>query len=325
MKRIYPLPGVLCLLWLLCAAAPGRAQDATALERFFVGQEVTVKLDMPGSQKGVDLRFNKATPMDWKEYSGRLKQFGVALRKGDVARVTTVVVKSDMIEFQLDGGGFGTFGDDTQTTVTAQPLEKSDYEKSLEQQIADTTDDDRKRSLQRDLDRERARREKQDAKNRSDAQVASQMKAQQVSDKRMRGGSRFNLRWNGSVPAADLTPEGLMQSLAEYIDFRGRGTSGDAGRAPGGPAETSNNPVGESSASGAASTAGNADSSPTALLKRGMKMSEVEALLGSGRQLSESTGSDGLKTQVVEYHTDDRLAQVTYVEGVVVRFSISSR
>ena len=34
-----------------------------------------------------------------------------------------------MIEFQLDGGGFGTFGDDTTTTVSAKPLEKSDYEK----------------------------------------------------------------------------------------------------------------------------------------------------------------------------------------------------
>jgi hypothetical protein len=44
-----------------------------------------------------------------------------------VVRITTIVVKKDMIEFQLDGGGFGTFGDDTTTTVTAKPVEKSDY------------------------------------------------------------------------------------------------------------------------------------------------------------------------------------------------------
>ena len=47
--------------------------------------------------------------MDWKDYSGRIKQFGTAIRKGDTARVTAIVVKKDMIEFQLDGGGFGTF------------------------------------------------------------------------------------------------------------------------------------------------------------------------------------------------------------------------
>jgi hypothetical protein len=76
--------------------------------------------------------------MDWKEYGSRIKQFGVATHQGDVARVTSVVVKNDLIEFQLDAGGFGTFDDDTNTTVTAKPIDKSDYEKSLEKEIADT-------------------------------------------------------------------------------------------------------------------------------------------------------------------------------------------
>jgi hypothetical protein len=60
-------------------------------------------------------------------------------------------------------------------------------------------------------------------------------------------------------------------------------------------------------------------------LKRGMKMEEVTHLLGQGRQLSESTSTDGLKTQVYEYLPGDRRVEVTYVEGLVVRFSISSR
>ena len=55
-----------------------------------------------------------------------------AIHKGDTARVTAVVVKEDRIEFQLDGGGFGTFLDDTNTTVTPKTVEKSDYEKQLE-------------------------------------------------------------------------------------------------------------------------------------------------------------------------------------------------
>ena len=54
-------------------------------------------------------------------------------------------------------------------------------------------------------------------------------------------------------------------------------------------------------------------------------MEAVVALLGPGKQLSESTTGDGLKTQVVEYLTGDRRAEVTYVEGLVVRFAISSR
>ena len=128
------------------------AQTAPAtIESALVGKEVVLKIDLPGSQKGVDLRFNKDSPMDWKEYDGRLRSFGVALRKGDTARITAIVRKSDLIEVQLDGGGFGTVRDDTTTTVTAKKIEKSDYEKRLEEEIASTTDDDKRRDLQRDL------------------------------------------------------------------------------------------------------------------------------------------------------------------------------
>ena len=96
----------------------------------------------------MDLRFDKSSPMDWKQYSSRLKDFGIAIPKGETVTVTTVVVKKDVIEFQLDGGGFGTFGDDTNTKVEAKPVEKSAYEKQLEQDIANTDDPDRKRDLQ---------------------------------------------------------------------------------------------------------------------------------------------------------------------------------
>jgi hypothetical protein len=56
-----------------------------------------------------------------------------------------------------------------------------------------------------------------------------------------------------------------------------------------------------------------------------MKIAEVTSLLGPGKQLSESVGDGGLKTQVFEYLTDDRRVEVTYVAGLVVRFSVSSK
>ena len=138
---------------------PLRAQSAADVQNYFQGKQVQLKIDMPGTQQGVDLRFDRGTPMDWKQYSSRLKKFGVAIPKDGRSTITTISVKKDMIEFQLDGGGFGTFGDDTNTTVTAKPVEKSNYEKQLEQDIANTDDPDRKRDLQRDLDRERDRRQ----------------------------------------------------------------------------------------------------------------------------------------------------------------------
>ncbi len=303
----------------LFACAVSLFADDASVQSYFTGKEVIVKLDMPGTQKGVDLRFNKPSPMDWKEYSSRLKQAGTAIHKGDTARVTSVVVKKDMIEFQLDGGGYGTFGDDTTTKVEPKTLAPSDYEKSLEKQISETTDDDKRAQLQHDLDRERARREKQQAAANSDAQIASQLKAQQVAQKRAQGGSRFNLRWSGAIPADQLTPEAIMKLLADYVDFSAlhapaaTATAAAPNAQPG--AAPSTTPQAASSDAG----------SPTAQLKRGMKFDEVTTLLGPGKQLSESVGDQGLKTQVYEYFTSDRRAEVTFVDGLVVRFSVSSR
>jgi hypothetical protein len=283
---------------------PLNAQTPDPLQSL-VGQEVVLKMDMPGTQQGVDLRFNNDNPMNWKEYANRLKSNGVSIHKGDSARVTSVVVKNDRIEFQLDGGGFGTFLDDSGTTVTPKSVDKSDYEKQLERAISNTTDPDRLRQLQRDLDRERSRRERQENDNRAAAQVASQIKAQKVADQRLQGGSRFNLRWAGAVPADEKNPDTVIKLLSEYVSFGGP-------QQQAGPAPTVQN------------AAADASVPATAHLKRGMKMDEVNSLFGPGKQLSESVSGDGLKTQIVQYSTGDRSVQVTYVEGLVVRYSISS-
>jgi hypothetical protein len=282
---------------------PSDAQTADPMQSL-VGQEVVLKLDMPGTQQGVDLRFNKDNPMNWKEYANRLKSNGISIHKGDSARVTSVVVKKDLIEFQLDGGGFGTFLDDSSTTVTPKYVEKSDYEKQLERDLSNATDPDRRRQLQRDLDREKSRRERQESDNRDAAQIASQIKAEKVADKRLQGGSRFNLRWAGAVPADQNNPSAVMKLLSEYVSISSPQQAGPA-------------PMLQNAAVDGSVPA-------TAHLKRGMKMDEVSSLFGPGKQLSESVSPDGLKTQVVQYTTGDRSVQVTYVEGLVVRYSISS-
>jgi hypothetical protein len=103
-----------------------------------------------------------------------------------------------------------------------------------------------------------------------------------------------------------------MKLLADYIDF-------NAGQAAANPA-----PGNSAAAPGAPATDASAVS-PTARLKRGMSMEEVTNLLGAGKQSSESVGDAGLKTQVFEYLIPDRRVEITYVDGLLVRFSITSR
>ena len=41
------------------------------LRRAFVGKQVILRIDMPGTQNGVDLHLDRDEPMDWKQYSQR--------------------------------------------------------------------------------------------------------------------------------------------------------------------------------------------------------------------------------------------------------------
>lgn len=283
----------------ICFAAPILAQSGTPVESAFVGREVIVKLDMPATQQGVDLNFDRQQPMDWNQYQQRIKEFGIALHKGDAVRVTKVVEKKDRIEFQLAGGGYGTFGDDTNTNVPAEYIAPSRYEKDLEKRVSDEKDAAKRRELQRDLDRERDRRRRAQAQAANAAKIASQMKAEQVAAKRLQGGSRFNLRWKETIPGDLRTPQTVERLLAEYVDFGGRS-----------PLVESTPPV----ASGYG-----------AQVQRGMKVAEVDALYGRGKLVSENVSGDGLKTQVVRYQTQDAVVDVTFVEGVVVRYAMQSR
>jgi len=304
------------VLFALIALSPCFAQTSgqSTLQNYFVGKQVTLQIDMPGTQQGVDLRVERDDPMDWKQYSGRLKQFGPAIRSGDRATVTTLMVKKNLIEFQLDGGGFGTFWDDSSTTVTPYHVDKSSYEKQLERDLNNTTDPQRRRELQRELDYARSRREREQRADDRAAVIASQLKTQQVADKRLRGGSRFNLRWAGSIPQDQLTPEAVMKLLEDYVDF------GDLAAE-----KAILQPVAQNTSASAAAPAKGTPSSPITQMKRGMQIGEVSELLGLGRQLSQSTSEEGLKTQIFEYLPNDYRVEVTYVDGVVVRYSISSR
>jgi len=292
--------------------APARADSQSALQNYFVGKQVKLRIDMPGTQKGVDLRMDRDDAMDWKSYSGRLKEFGPAIRSGDHSTITTLIVKKNLIEFQLDGGGFGTFWDDSSTTVTPYHVDKSNYEKQLERDIRDTSDPQKRRDLQRELDRVRNRREREQRADDRAAVIASELKAQQVADRRTRGGSRFNLRWPSAIPADDLTPEAVMKLLDAYIDF------GDLQAQKPILQVTAVNPATPSAPAAA-------PNSPMTQLKRGMPIGEVSNLLGLGRQLSQSTSDEGLKTQIFEYLPEEYRVEVTYVDGIVVRYSINSR
>ncbi len=285
---------------LLCLAAPVLLiAGESELRRAFQGRQVYVKLDMPGTHNGVDLHLDRDEPLDWRQYSQRLKNFGVSIPKGRPATVTGIVVKKDLIEFQLDGGGYGTFGDDTSTTVPTY-VPKSQYEYDLERDIKRETDPNRRRRLEADLSRERSRRFAEERRLRAAAETANAIKRQEIMERRLRGGSRFNLR--GIPGAVDVLPNQVTEWLREYVDFTGAPPPADVRQpAPQRPSESGGT------------------------LRRGMSLEEVQTRLGRGKLLSESVGTDNILTQQWEFVTPEASYNVTVVEGLVIKYSMTSR
>jgi hypothetical protein len=270
------------------------AQDENALKAYFEGHRITLRMDMPGSADGVDLQVDPPRSIDYKKYRDNLKRYGVAIGSGESSTVTLVKLKKDLIEFQIGGGGFGTFGDDTSTSSNIHLLEKTEREKTLEKRIKDETDKDRKRALQRELNEVRDRREQENRMLRAESERIEEAKRERIAEKRLQGGSRFNLRWSPKVPDT-LRPEDVEKALVEYVDFR----NGDDLR-------------------DRRSTAG------LGAVRKGMLREEAEQAFGVPVERSEKREGGVTVTTLIFDVGDERLT-AAFVEDVLIRYTIASK
>jgi ATPase subunit of ABC transporter with duplicated ATPase domains len=143
----------------------------------------------------------------------------MSLLEGDRVMITKIKVKDKHIEFQLGGGGYGTAGDETSSSVYVPSASKSRREKNLEKDIKYETDERRRRQMREELDYLRRERERENRENRAEAAVAEEIAKARIQQKRLQGGSRFNIRFDRKVTFADLSPQVIMDALAEYLYF----------------------------------------------------------------------------------------------------------
>jgi hypothetical protein len=283
---------------ILTLAAPVAAQSEAALKSYFEGNRVTLRLDMPGTSDGVDVQVDGGRGVDYQRYGNDLKRYGTAIHAGESVSVTLVKVKKDLIEFQLGGGGFGTFGDDTSTSVPMRLVEKSEREKNLEKRVREEDDRNRRRELQRDLDDLRDRRDRANRRITEEHEQAEALKRERIADERLRGGSRFNLRYEDRVPP-DMRPEDLIAALTGYVEFRS--DARDHGAPP------------------ASATAGD-----ISLLRKGMLRADAEGVFGRAVESSERN-EGGLATRTLVFVVGQQRITADFVEDVLVRYTVTSK
>ncbi|MEO8030298.1 MAG: hypothetical protein ABI765_05590 [Gemmatimonadota bacterium] len=300
--RVFP-----ALLLLATTARAATAQTEDQLRSYFEGRSVVARIEMPGSDDGVDVYPGTSQPIDFPRHASRLKRFGTAVHRGDELLITKVKVKKDLIEFQLGGGGYGTFGDDASPDVSVPSAPRTEREKNLEKDVKHQSDPAKLRAMREELDALRKDREREDAHNQAAAAEASQIKEANIRQRRLEGGSRFNLRYKPVVPGSALTAESVMRALAEYVDFSPMA---------GGQVAQGGNPL--QGAQGGLVPVGSTDD-----LKKGMLADVVDNMLGRPESISQrKEGTLSVSTSI--YHTRDRRVAAEFVEGVLIRFTISS-
>lgn len=289
-------------LSLQALAGPLAAQDEAALRSYFEGKTVLVKLALPASEAGVDVYPAAAQPVDFPEHAKRLKKYGVAIQAGQPALVTKLKVKDKLIEFQLDGGGYGTSGDPTDPTVAVATVPKTQREKDLEDAVKKQTDPAEKRRMEHELDGLRADREREDRRNRAMAADATERRREYLQGRRLQGGSRFNVRYPKGVPVEAIRVEVVKSALAAYVDFEPQ-----AGPSPGAPADT----------------AATEPTGPLAL-RKGLLAEAVDQLLGApARRTDRKEGTLLVITRT--YDTRSGRVVAEFVEDVLIRYTITSR
>jgi hypothetical protein len=289
---------VLVVSVVTASATPAIAQNEAALKSFFEGRRITVKIDMPGTSDGVDVEADARQPLDFSKYRDHLKRYGTALRAGDSVTVTLVKMKKDLIEFQLAGGGYGTFGDDTSTSVYLPEATKTEREKELERLVRDEDNHDRRRRLERELDDLRERRERENRRIAVERERREEEKKERLAERRLRGGSRFNLRYEDRVPEG-IRPEEMIAALGEYVDFGSLAPHGTRDEVP-------------------------PPSGDITQLRKGMTRAEAEYLFGRPAETSERRDG-GLAVTTLVFVVADQRVSADFVEDVLVRYTITSK
>lgn len=199
-------------------ATAGTGEEA--VRQFFEGRMVMVKMDMPGGSDGVVIYPERSPEIDSVRYAKEVRKDGAGVGIGEVIMVTRVKAKADAIEFQLGGGGYGTFWQTVRNMEQMPaPAGSSPREDELKRQIAQTSDPNERRRLQDELDDARADRERQRELDQAQYTERSARNAEAEKKLTLRAGSRFNIRFEKPVPPEALTPQGLMRLLSEFLYF----------------------------------------------------------------------------------------------------------
>jgi hypothetical protein len=83
------------------------AQSERTLNRYFEGKQVTLRIAIPRTRRGVDVYPERAQPLDIGDYTKRLSESGALYNRGERTSINKLEVHSDRIEVILAANSTG--------------------------------------------------------------------------------------------------------------------------------------------------------------------------------------------------------------------------
>ncbi len=213
-----------CVIPLIVAACYtvviGQDDGEQRIRKSLEGRVVLVKMDLPAIDAGVDLILNDTeVSYDAANYDKLVKNYGVSIKKGSRARITSVRVSPRGLEIDLDGGGLP--GPDWMVgnlkLKEPSPAAKSDHEIEIERQSQSETNPAMINYLHGEIDYERQRRLEQDERNRDAYNRFDRLRKQYVEQNRKSWGSKVVIVVRSTKES--ITMRDMVKSLAKYVEL----------------------------------------------------------------------------------------------------------
>ncbi len=324
---------IACGLFLLMTIGPAKAQSEADLKDYLEGRRVVVLVDMPADEDGINIQVDRGRSIDRNDVRKDLRRFGISLREGDLAEITLIKEKGKHIEFQLNGGGWQGV---RRASLTYSPAPKSQRHHDLEAELAllpnpsdeDVPENEKKlrlrRILEEDLEELTQQYEAINAQRLAEAREIQARAQEELESRILQGGSRFNLRFDRSVPPEALTPEGLMHILEKYVDFSQEAVDRFYDRQNLQESEAAEDPAYVSESEEPVFEPASADEILKDL-RKGLLWEDALALLGSPSD-NRHHYEGKLKVKVCTFErTSLGTIDATFVEDVLIQYTISSR
>ena len=206
--------GVFCL----SAFAQGAREQAEArLMQAFQGKNVVVLLDMPATNKGVDVVAGSS--IDREKYQKRLKTYGTAIMNGRTAAITAIKVTKDEIVLELAGGGAAEIdpvklaGPEPGVTASSSRENHARSQVNRTDPAAGTYG-----NANSTLRYEASKRNQEDALKLSEYRARRDLAVQKARREALQKGSRFVVKFD-RLDTAAVTPDELKRALADYVQF----------------------------------------------------------------------------------------------------------